>query len=200
MSKQKFSVFKTLFLNVTWYIQDDLSVYIALLLGFCLRKCEKNSESKRTETLSRIFGGKCICTCFSRSWQHWDLAVGVSFSLDLSFSWFFLYSSVGFITIWRPALQGMKRHHLLPREGGRPNIIEFLVYEQEYRNTNLSWIVGNWKTSLSKYSDSKSKGRNTIKLHITIQMQSPFPTEKVYAMVLIDNILVFFPTNVSSYS
>lgn len=124
MSKQRVSVFETFSLDGIWYIQDDFGVYIqnGLLIGFWLKECKKNSGS-RIGTVNRILvwvgGGECICTCFSRNWHHWDLAVGVSFSLALSFSWFFLHSSVRFITIWKPALQGMKRHHLLPREGWR---------------------------------------------------------------------------------
>lgn len=34
-----------------WYMQDDLDGYIALVVGFCLRGHEKNSKTKRTETL-----------------------------------------------------------------------------------------------------------------------------------------------------
>ena len=51
ISKQRLSVFKTLSLNVMWYMQDDLDEYIALVVGFCLRGHEKNSKTKRTETL-----------------------------------------------------------------------------------------------------------------------------------------------------
>ena len=49
--KQRLSVFKTLPLNVMWYMQDDLDGYISLVVGFCLRGHEKNSETKRRGTL-----------------------------------------------------------------------------------------------------------------------------------------------------
>ena len=38
-----------------WYMQGDLYGYIALVVGFCLRGHEKNSETKRRGTLG--FGG-----------------------------------------------------------------------------------------------------------------------------------------------
>lgn len=58
MSKQRFTVFETLSLNVIWFIQDDLGVYTVLVVGFCLREREQISASRKIETLSRILGGE----------------------------------------------------------------------------------------------------------------------------------------------
>lgn len=67
---------------------------------------------------------------------------GVSFNLALTFSWFFLHSSVSFISIWRPVLQGKHTEvSSAPQGGMETNITEFrgMSKSTETQTSSRSW-------------------------------------------------------------